>query len=257
MNWIDNLREVLISNIGYFERYGGSTTNPKWRELRELAMKNSQYICRFCGGKYVKYLMGVYVGETDTVDVCCKACYIITNLNYGFINGITLCVSDLTQLEIVRKTVDSVIATDEIPSIYEIDNNAKKVPLSIFEYISILKKYTNIRNNLPNEINKYKIFFKKDFDTTFIKKNYKRTTSMFINIENDEKNGNIGNDIDITKINNDKITQHKLSTNEINFFNKHFKSNDNIHKKMTTSIHFADVSISNYDLPIPFKFKIK
>lgn len=121
-------------------------------------IKQHSNICSSCGGIYQKYLLI----DNDNI-VQCRACHIITHLNCGYIDEIIICVSPISQLDIVRKTVEYVIDNQQIPHPHDIDTNVQLVPLSIFEYANILKHDNTLQ---------YKIFFTNDLDTDFILNNY-------------------------------------------------------------------------------------
>lgn len=167
MNWLIP-RAILTPSISTGDVYGNSKN-------RNDILANANYTCRFCGGIYPKYLICIKIG-TQT-DVCCRACLIITHLNLGNSQQIKLIWSDMSQIDIIKQTVNHIITNNKIPLPTDIDPSAMLPPLSLFEYIAILNKNNN---TIPPELSKCKIFFSKRFDTLFIEKNYRNQVPMFI-----------------------------------------------------------------------------
>jgi hypothetical protein len=170
MQWLKP-RETLkisIEDINYLGK-----VNPvakKWRQTREEILKIRNQSCRYCGGKYSKYLICFHLDCNQTnnspknLEMCCRACYIITHLNYGFLNSITLCWSKLSQIDIIKKTIEMSISNNSVPDITDVDPDAKKSPLSVMELCCILKMN---KKDIIKNIKKIKVFFTKDFDITF------------------------------------------------------------------------------------------
>jgi hypothetical protein len=193
MQWSDVIREELkikISSINIVPKKDNE--KGRWQKTRNKILTKNNHTCRYCGGKYMKYLICVHMDndisnfDIDNLDMCCRACYLITHINGGFNQEMGLYTSSLSQKDIVRKTVDHIINCDDIPNIEDIDPHAKKIPLSIAEYcnLRILEHPDVAKLHLDN----YKVFFLKRFDTTFIMSNIYTTKSMFIDDKSSKKN---------------------------------------------------------------------
>jgi hypothetical protein len=176
MDWaLAKTREELKVSTCDLNYVGKLKGNPKeWKTLRESTLKRVNNICRYCGGGYSKYLMCFHLDSNsdntvedikDNLDVCCKLCYMVTHVNYSYLDDIIVCWSELDQVEIVRKTVDYVIKNNKVPELKDIDKNVKQSPLSVMELCSILLEGNK---KLLKNINNIKIFFTNKLDTAFI-----------------------------------------------------------------------------------------
>src|SRR5437016_2958257 len=125
MNWV-NTRDNLIPCSLNFKNYGHNEKISK--QTRNMVLSKNNYTCRYCGGVYPKYLICININKKNSIDsndICCRICYIITHLNYGFFREIKLYYSELSQLEIIRKSVDFIIKNNQIPLPKDIDVNFK------------------------------------------------------------------------------------------------------------------------------------
>lgn len=150
---------------------------------RNEVLKKYNYTCRYCGGIYKKYLMSIKINEVD--DVCCRLCYLVTHLNSGLHKEILVFYSELSQLEIIKRTADYIINNGEVPFAQLIDKNIKHVPITILEFINIL----NNNDKYPIELQSYKIFFSNKLNIDFVLSNYAKYQSLFI----DEDIGDVTN----------------------------------------------------------------
>jgi hypothetical protein len=148
----------------------------------------NNYSCRYCGGVYYKYLMSSYIPAIKSSDIACRLCYLITHLNNGNYSELKVYYSTMSQLDIVRKTVQSIIDNDEVPFPNIIDPNIKTSPISILEYINILNNYTE--EPTPEILSNYKIFFSEKLNTEFINCNY---GNQFIQNSKNKENKNNSN----------------------------------------------------------------
>src|SRR5690606_2473607 len=109
---------------------------------KNILIKN-QSRCYFCGGFYPKYMI-CFKSDKDKLDTACRLCHIVTHLNHNYQNEIVLCYSKMSQLDIVRKTVDKTVELGTVPSILEVDPKAKLIDLSIYEFANILISKNNV-----------------------------------------------------------------------------------------------------------------
>jgi hypothetical protein len=109
--------------------------------------------CELCGFRMFK--LSVY----PNCGSICELCEIVVNFNpYFFTKGI-ICISNLSQLEIINRTHIFFKNKRQIPQITEIDPDVEIVPIPYPEIISF---FTNAPDNVfdKNEIlSKFKIFF--------------------------------------------------------------------------------------------------
>lgn len=227
MNWLQ-IRENIKPICSNFKNYGHSEKFTK--QLRNNILSINNYTCRYCGGVYPKYLICVKINTLNINDVCCRACYIITHLNYGLFREIKLYYSLVPQIEIIRKTVDHVINYEELPLPSDIDENILLAPFSILEFINILNNNVEV----PPIFNNYKIFFSKKFNIDFIINNYCNKNIMFI-----DENNDLLTDTDKIPF-DDNLTKHELTEEEKKILDNYYNNADfNLNSKMDISIKIA------------------
>jgi hypothetical protein len=164
-------------------------------------LKNNGYTCRTCGGVYRTYLMMDLIKEQKCHDTYCSACYVITHLNNNVHEYIDLYYSTMSQLDIIRNTINNVIANGKIPLPYEIDPEIKSVSLSTLEYINFF--------NHVNEFDNYKFFFNEKFNTYFVTNNYNNLSFV------DETELVPENDINCPEIKEHKMTDKEQMHNDL------------------------------------------
>lgn len=182
------------------------------RKERDDILNESNYTCRFCGGKYYKYMMCTYLSDAKCNDVCCRMCFLVSHLNSGFgFREFVIYKSNMTQLEIIRKTAEFIINNGVIPIPNQIDSNVKSVIISTLEFISII----NNSDSYPPELLNYKLFFTSFLDINFLTSNYGNNISMFVNDYSSE----LSKELSI-----EQSCEKSIPTkNELALFNKFFK----------------------------------
>lgn len=186
MNWnFNNIKPLTISLKK--EKYKIDDEAANWDKIKKEVLLRDDYTCVFCGGKYKKYMFCVRMDKTleknniENLVSCCKLCFICSHFNCNFLDETVLCYSKLDQIEIIRKTVDYIITHKTVPSVEEIDKNAKIINISLYKYLNLidsLQKTPKITNNL-------KIFFTKQLDISFIGLTYDNAEDTFIIIDSD------------------------------------------------------------------------
>jgi len=159
-------RDILIPRCPDFKYYGHNEKIAR-NERAKILLQNN-YTCRYCGGYYSKYLICSYLENAKCHDVCCRMCYLITHLNYGFFNEIKLYYSELSQIDIIKKTVEYIIKNNSVPPPTDIDPNVNSLKISVLEFINILNSYTEY----PDAFKNYKFFFGSKMNLDFIYENY-------------------------------------------------------------------------------------
>lgn len=211
MNWLQ-IRETLSHRCESFRDFGHFDKISKKDRSKILADNN--YSCRYCGGIYPKYLMSTYIPHAKVSDVACRMCFLVTHLNYGFYNEMKIYYSLMSQVDIVKNTVQYIIDNNEIPESNLIDKDVKTSPISILEYINILNNY----DTKPAILDNYKIFFSNKLNIDFIVNNYGNQMVTFINPTKDKN---------ITKNNKPQVflIKHVPTKEELSLFNKLFLKN--------------------------------
>jgi hypothetical protein len=190
MEWTDARDTLTPTKINYKNLYykpviGGMDRNK--------ILKGCNYTCRTCGGVYKTYLMLSYVLKDDCYDMYCNACHIITHLNIGLPKGIDVYSSKLSQLDIIKKTVDYIVENNRMPKLQDIDPKIEDSPISLFEYVNLL-------DHIDSQFADCKIFFNGDFNITFITNNYGSINPF---VDGDDT---VGDEIE--------LNVHKLSEND-------------------------------------------
>ena len=216
MNWLKPRKSLNIycSNLNKLKK------TKDWNKNRQIILEKYNFSCCYCGGIYRKNLNLI---DLDDQEICCRACYLITHINWGFCSEMMLFNSKYDQLTIVRKTINYIIKENRIPQIFDIDNDAKEIPLSIYEFSNILI----VNKKIPKEMKNYKIFFTSLFDYTFLFNNNLINKFMF----DDD------NDQEIEYQNN--FPNYDFTLDEIKFLEDYFESNNNnnIDDKITDLIN--------------------
>lgn len=196
------------------------------RQSRKKLLTKCKNTCEYCGGRYLKYL--ICARRKGKSYCCCRLCYLVTHINFGFEEEMVLCWSKMDQKEIVRNTVDFVINNnnDYFPNIKDIDPEAELVPISIFEFSNILIKCYNNKKPLPKSFKNYKIFFNEKTDTTFL--DFCTSGSLFIDEDESQE--------EISKLSDPKV--HKLTNGERKMVDELFSS------QKSTMVEF-DIDLEN------------
>lgn len=127
-------------------KYGIGNPNNLKINVKPFLIK--KFTCQYCNIQCNQY----YKNSNDN---CCYICYVLQNIAFHY-NEIIVCKSNLTQLEIISKTYNLLIDNNVMPSVNQIDTNAKKVTLGCAELCRIL------RSKLFEELG-LKIFFSDQF----------------------------------------------------------------------------------------------
>ena len=163
MQWLKGDRLNLKPSIAF------DLTKPKNR-LKLLEENN--YTCRYCGGRYNKFL---YCSANV---VYCKLCYIVTHINTTFEPGVQVIVSSLSQVDIIRRTINYVITNGKLPALHKIDAHASLANISILELSNLL--ISKLRFDTD-----YKIFFNSEFNISFMN-SFLLETPLFIDEDSEE-----------------------------------------------------------------------
>lgn len=168
MDWL-NPREDLTLSLSKDQISPTDKSTKAWRDLRNKTLFKNRHSCRTCGGRYSKYLICYYLDRNPTnsapenMDSCCRFCYLITHINSGFNDSFVVCVSTLSQKEIVKRTVDLVLKNSVIPTVLEVDPKAKKAPLSVAELCAVLRQPDVM------DTTSVKLFFTEVVDSVFLR----------------------------------------------------------------------------------------
>lgn len=139
-------------------------------QVRRKFIQNKNNECDFCGGKYDKYLYCYRKKGDDAAFenllLACRLCYMINHINRGFLKECILMYSELSQKEVVRKTVEWMLENGHVPHPHQIDPSVRKLRVSLLEFITVL--HDNSYADLPDEMQNYRVFFTEQLDTTFL-----------------------------------------------------------------------------------------
>ena len=138
MNWKEvrdelKIRSEKFRDFGHYDKIS--------KNVRIDLLKTHNNTCRYCGGVYPKYLICTFISDVKTNDLCCRACYLITHINYGLYKELRLYYSHMKQIDIVKKTIEFIIDNDRIPLPFEIDPDILQTPISLLEFINIVNNY--------------------------------------------------------------------------------------------------------------------
>jgi hypothetical protein len=149
----------------------GAKNLNEWKKVRSNAISKADKRCRFCGGLYQKYMICFHLDENpknnnqDNVDMACKLCYIITHINLGYGKDIKILMSKMSQVDIVKETVNYISKFSKVPHPMDIDNKVKTCPISFNELCNLVLCNKGV---MPNELKRIKIFFTPKIDIEFV-----------------------------------------------------------------------------------------
>ena len=242
--------QLLTSDINYMGR--STIGNSDWPKIRTATLNRRKNICRFCGGGYTKYMVCFHLDDDpfnnkkDNLDISCKLCYVLTHVNFGHIDDVILCHSSLSQLDIVRKTIDHIIKNKKTPTPSEIDDKVKYIPVSLMELCSIM---INNNGSLPSELSTYKLFVTNSFDTSFVDYHQSASQSagkpyLFTESDDEEENNNIVIPIE------DTLPLYKIHNKEKDVIDKILDINNNLStcKQMKNELSYI-LDINDKTLP--------
>lgn len=219
MNWDFDTPTIKIHIRPYINKYENMI------KFKNKALKRDKFTCRFCGGIYSTHLYCSVLYNKKKVNIhniaaCCKLCHMIYNCKYTYQKQLSLCWSRKKQKVIIKKTIDYIIKNKKIPLITEIDKNAKQLPITLIEYLDVLKG-----SKIPVEMYDYKLFVSPYFDIDFLKDYIDIDEFMFVDEDIDEKKIYV-NDL----INNyDKsLEKYNMSQKEKTFIDSHFNLTNKI-----------------------------
>lgn len=190
MEWFVPKSKILKVNMYNIPHKAPKPIKNIINEWRSDILEERGYICHCCGGKYPKYMRflniatlsmpidGIYMRpyyNKDDMGFLCTLCHIITTLSdycsLWAMDSLFLCRSKISQLDIVRISVEYMTKYKCAPPIHYIDPDATYASISILEYTilySLLDSYTTEDGELYDIISGYKIFFNKDLNVAFI-----------------------------------------------------------------------------------------
>jgi hypothetical protein len=92
--------------------------------------------CPFCGGINKIY---VYINELKIKTRVCYLCSLIVNFDIQNFNKLILCYSNLSQKEVIQKTMNYYQKNSQVPKPIEIDDKVEKIKLSPMIYLELIK----------------------------------------------------------------------------------------------------------------------
>jgi len=147
-----------------------SVDSPEWKRLRETILKRDDYKCRFCGHRYLKWMVVDHLNgiasnnDPKNLGVNCQMCDKIRHCGLAGLRGmIMLGVSEMPQVEIVKRTRQYVKANHKIPKATMIDPKARPVKnMGMAAFADILLEID--WEQLPVAMRNYRGFFTSKFD---------------------------------------------------------------------------------------------
>jgi hypothetical protein len=188
-----------------------------WYKILEKVKNNSNDKCAYCNLEHTKMTCIFKNKKENNLDhenmiLCCDLCSKIVQCKYAYQKDFVLCWSKISQVEIVKRSIKYIKKYGKVPDIKTIDSNAKKLQLSLIEFLDLI----SLEKKLPKDMKKYKIFLTPYFDFSFVKLDIKQDNSyqsMFLN-EN-EINNETNNDSDNSEDCNLTCTEEELIEQDI------------------------------------------
>ena len=118
--------------------------------------KKDNQNCYFCGLDLANNSLNTYLHEEKKIVKTCCFCNIVINFKIQHIEDVLIGTSNLSQLEIIQKTIKYIIKNETFPSILDIDKDAKLVNILSYKFV---KYYSTLSEQDKSKNRKYKIFF--------------------------------------------------------------------------------------------------
>lgn len=204
-------RRNLTVKISELNSLKSSFSGDVWDSNRKKILEKHGYTCCYCGTMFHKYLICINLNNEDNnsiieLELSCRACFLITHINFGFNDEIELYYSELKQVDIVKKTIVYINEHNKIPFPQDLDENAQKISLSIAEYVFLIKSGKSISDS-----DKFKIFFTQSFNTHFIHANNTGKKPLFINDDGSDEYNDEYDDQNSDSINSNPVYEFKKS----------------------------------------------
>ena len=146
MNW--NNEKLLPM---YYNAFNEDDYTPRQLlDMKKFCKTQNNITCVYCGGTY-KSAFGCFMIDKE-FKLCCQLCYIITNYTKKYSKMLQVIKSDMSQLEIIRKTVGFVENNRRFPNVYDIDKNIKIPNCEINQFFAQNGKDNCLRLFYTNEI---------------------------------------------------------------------------------------------------------
>ena len=185
--------------------------------------KKDNQNCYFCGFELDNKSLNTYLHQEKKIVKTCCFCNIVTNFKIQNIEDVLIGTSNLSQLEIIQKTIKYIIKNETFPSILDIDEDAKLVNLLSYKFV---KYYSNLSDQDKSKNRKYKIFF-------IGSKNIIKYINKFI----DNK---IEFNLKIEKIEKEEFNKQIINQNDVKLINQYQEEFDQELNKTKKYNNFID-----------------
>lgn len=153
MVWISEDLFPLTYNIS--PKYDKQTL----KNIKSYCRNEPKTHCVLCGGMYKKpsYCHTV----DDTYYPSCQLCNIITSYKPSYSKYVSVWSSIMTQLDIVRQTVEFITKNKSLPTITNIDPNARQTNMKPIQFIKLFNEH-------DDKVKNYKLFYTGDVNIEHI-----------------------------------------------------------------------------------------
>ena len=159
-----NLGELRLSVTRKWGNRTISTKSSAWKTIKKKILVRDNYTCFYCGLRSEKYMVCDHIdgnaenNELSNFRILCPLCDLIRHCGIAAIfNKLYLYISKMSQVDIVKKTVEYYVKTRNIPKPEEIDPEAVLVKETTIDFANVLLKKNY--DELSPEENQYKGFF--------------------------------------------------------------------------------------------------
>lgn len=149
MTWItDNLMEL---DYGFAPKYDHVTQV----KIRAFCRKGPTTHCVHCGGIYKNPSYCRYIN--NEFYHCCQLCNIIAEFKPINTHLVSIYKSKISQLDIIKQTVEYIVKYKKIPNISDIDTHATIVKIKPVKFFKLYEAN-------DEKVNNYKVFFTSDIN---------------------------------------------------------------------------------------------
>lgn len=182
-----------------------------WGKLYNNVKKKYNNKCKHCNNTY-KFMFCVSNGKVPDKNnsiLCCKLCRMITQCDYSYQKELVLCWSNEPQETIVKKSIRHIEKFGKIPTITQIDPNAKKLEVSLIEFVDLLSEDIQ----LPYSMKKYKVFLTPYFSFSYMNLKLDQSNrAMFVDdVDDDLDIDETCDDFDLACTDEELIEQDEFS----------------------------------------------
>lgn len=157
MDWNDNNLLPIVYSYGEKKDY----TDDEKKTMKIFCRNYTPAVCAFCGGTYKKLQKCISIGAVIIKNLrhCCSLCNSLIAYTSSQNKCLKIAVSNLSQLEIIRKTINYILKNKTTPDIESVDPEADESDVICNKFFNNATniKYKHLRVFMTSKIDVSKI----------------------------------------------------------------------------------------------------